>query len=96
MNIRIALLSSLFIAPCAFAMNKEKPEQPANSGWFRFSSDMVKDDEPKTTPQKPVVSSNWGWFRIFDHEEEQTITPAKAATAAVTASWLRTRDTNEE
>lgn len=96
MNLRIALLSTIFIAPCAFAMDKEKQATPPNSGWFRFSGDMCNDEQPKApAPQQPAPSSNWGWFRTLDHEEPQPVAQ-KAKAQVVTASWLRTRDTNEE
>lgn len=98
MNLRIALFSSLFIAPCALAMDKQKQEPTPNSGWLRSSSNMVTPDKPETpkaAPQQPAPSSGWGWFRIFDHEEERTI-EQRAKAQVVTASWLRTRDTNEQ
>lgn len=93
MNIKVALLSSLFVVSCASAMEKTEPQKPTNSGWFQVSDDTSND--ATTTPQKPAAPKNSGWFRVLgDNHEDHTKATAQAA--VVTASWLRTRDTNEE
>ena len=98
MNIQIALLSSLFIVSCASAMEKNETQRPKSSSLFRVVDDTSND--VTSTPQKQAVPQKWQLFRVLgDNHEEQTVgamptTPAQAA--LVTASWLRTRDTNEE